>query len=66
MHEIPEAVGYVPFVMMAGGFLLVTFAGYLFSRRISAPLKRFAEAAEILGRDPHAPQMTLKGPAEGG
>lgn len=49
-----------------GGFVLVAAAGYLFSRRISAPLKRFAEAAETLGRDPHAPQMTLKGPAEVG
>jgi len=48
------------------GFLLVGSAGYLFSRRISAPLRRFAEAAETLGRDPHAPQMTLKGPAEVG
>lgn len=51
---------------LLGGFLLVASAGYLFSRRISAPLRRFAEAAEILGRDPHAPQMTLKGPAEVG
>jgi signal transduction histidine kinase len=51
---------------LLGGFLLVASAGYLFSRRISAPLKRFAEAAETLGRDPHAPQMTLKGPAEVG
>ena len=51
---------------LLGGFLLVAFAGYLFSRRISAPLKRFAEAAETLGRDPHAPQMQLKGPAEVG
>ncbi|MFL5297502.1 MAG: ATP-binding protein [Phenylobacterium sp.] len=49
---------------LLGGFLLVATAGYLFSRRISAPLRRFAEAAESLGRDPHAPQMTLKGPAE--
>jgi signal transduction histidine kinase len=49
---------------LLGGFALVATAGYLFSRRISAPLKRFAEAAETLGRDPHAPQMTLKGPAE--
>jgi signal transduction histidine kinase len=46
------------------GFLLVAPAGYLFSRRITAPLKRFAEAAEIFGRDPQAPQMTLTGPAE--
>jgi signal transduction histidine kinase len=51
---------------LLGGFLLVGSAGYLFSRRISAPLKRFAEAAETLGRDPHAPQMALKGPAEVG
>ena len=49
---------------LLAGFLLVASAGYLFSRRISAPLRRFAEAAETLGRDPHAPQMTLKGPAE--
>ena len=51
---------------LLAGFLLVASAGYLFSRRISAPLRRFAEAAETLGRDPHAPQMTLKGPAEVG
>jgi signal transduction histidine kinase len=51
---------------LLAGFLLVATAGYLFSRRITAPLKRFAEAAETLGRDPHAPQMTLKGPAEVG
>jgi len=49
---------------LLGGFLLVGSAGYLFSRRISAPLRRFAEAAERLGRDPQAPQMALKGPAE--
>ena len=51
---------------LLAGFLLVASAGYLFSRRISAPLRRFAEAAETLGRDPHAPQMALKGPAEVG
>ena len=41
---------------LLGGFLLVASAGYLFARRISAPLRRFAEAAETLGRDPHAPK----------
>jgi two-component system OmpR family sensor kinase len=51
---------------LLAGFLLVGSAGYLFSRRISEPMRRFAEAAEMLGRDPHAPQMTLKGPAEVG
>lgn len=48
------------------GFLVVAPAGYLFARRITAPLKRFAQAAEQLGRDPTAPQITLTGPAEVG
>src|SRR6185503_6509102 len=49
---------------LLGGFLLVGSAGYLFSRRISAPLRKFAQAAERLGRDPQAPPMGLRGPAE--
>jgi signal transduction histidine kinase len=49
---------------LLAGLLVVAPAGYLFARRITAPLKRFAVAAEALGRDPHAPQMTLRGPAE--
>jgi signal transduction histidine kinase len=47
-----------------GCLLLVVPAGYAFARRITAPIDRFAEAAETLGRDPHAPLMTLSGPAE--
>lgn len=46
------------------GFLLVAPAGYLFARRITAPLKRFSEAADRLGRDPMGPEMSLRGPAE--
>jgi signal transduction histidine kinase len=46
------------------GLLIVAPAGYLFARRITAPLQRFADAAEALGRDPHGPLMTLTGPAE--
>ncbi|WP_374570825.1 ATP-binding protein [Phenylobacterium sp.] len=37
---------------------------YLFSRRLSAPISLFAEAAERLGRDPGAEPLTLKGSAE--
>lgn len=37
---------------------------YLFARRLSAPISAFAEAAERLGRDPGAPPLKLKGPAE--
>ena len=37
---------------------------YLFARRISRPIAAFAEAAERLGRDPGAPPLKLRGPAE--
>lgn len=49
---------------LLGCFLLVAPAGYLFARRITAPLKRFGEAADRLGRDPLGPEMSLRGPAE--
>jgi len=52
------------FLLLLAGFAIVAPAGFLFARRITAPLKRFSEAAERLGRDPHAPQMVLSGPAE--
>lgn len=37
---------------------------YVFARRLSAPIRVFAEAAERLGRDPRAPPLRLKGSAE--
>jgi len=37
---------------------------YLFSRRLSAPIRLFAEAAERLGRDPGAQPLSMKGSAE--
>ncbi|HEX2562037.1 ATP-binding protein, partial [Phenylobacterium sp.] len=37
---------------------------YLFARRLSAPIRLFADAAERLGRDPRAPALSLKGSAE--
>jgi signal transduction histidine kinase len=52
------------FLILLAGFVVVAPAGLLFARRITAPLKRFSEAAERLGRDPHAPPVALTGPAE--
>jgi signal transduction histidine kinase len=52
------------FLVLLAGFAVVAPAGLLFARRITAPLKRFSEAAERLGRDPHAPPVALAGPAE--
>jgi signal transduction histidine kinase len=55
----------VRLMLWLGGCLAVTApAAYLFGRRITAPIARFAEAAERLGRDPRQPAMPLSGPAE--
>lgn len=37
---------------------------WIFARRLSAPIKMFASAAERLGRDPRAPPLALRGPTE--
>lgn len=37
---------------------------WIFSRRLSRPIQVFAEAAERLGRDPRAPALEVRGPAE--
>ena len=37
---------------------------WIFARRLTKPIKVFAEAAERLGRDPLAPPLEVRGPAE--
>jgi signal transduction histidine kinase len=49
---------------MLGCLLVSTSAGWLFARRITAPIDRFAEAAQRLGREPSALPIGLEGPAE--
>ncbi|HWA61495.1 MAG TPA: HAMP domain-containing protein, partial [Caulobacteraceae bacterium] len=44
--------------------ILIVLAGYLFGRRITAPIRAFADAAERLGRDPRQGAIPLSGPAE--
>lgn len=51
-------------LLVLAGFAVVAPAAFLFARRITAPLKRFSQAAERLGRDPHATPVELTGPAE--
>jgi two-component system OmpR family sensor kinase len=46
--------------------MLVLPPGYLFARRITAPLRSFAAAAERFGKDPNAPSLVPGGPAEVG
>jgi signal transduction histidine kinase len=47
-----------------GVFVVIAPVGYLFARRITAPLRDFARGAERLGRDPRAEPLTIRGPAE--
>ncbi len=49
---------------LAGCLILAVPAVWWFARRITAPIQQFAQAAERLGRDPHAPLLALGGPAE--
>ncbi|PZQ53283.1 MAG: two-component sensor histidine kinase, partial [Phenylobacterium zucineum] len=51
-------------LLLGVSFLVVAPAGLLFARHITAPLKRFSDAAERLGRDPRAEPVALSGPAE--
>lgn len=44
--------------------LAMSPVAWIFARRLSRPIQVFAEAAERLGRDPRAPPLELKGPAE--
>ncbi|WP_240606355.1 sensor histidine kinase [Phenylobacterium kunshanense] len=48
----------------AASALAMSPVAWLFARRLTKPIKTFAEAAERLGRDPNAPPLELKGPAE--
>lgn len=44
--------------------LAMSPVAWMFARRLSRPIQAFADAAERLGRDPRAPPLELKGPAE--
>ena len=44
--------------------LAMSPVAWFFARRLTRPIKVFAEAAERLGRDPRAPPLEVKGPAE--
>ncbi len=49
---------------LALSLAVVLPAGYLFARRITAPLSAFAEAAERFGKDLKAPPIAQAGPPE--
>ncbi|MDO8322493.1 MAG: ATP-binding protein [Phenylobacterium sp.] len=63
-ESFPNAWQRRVLLWLAGCLMVVAPLGYLFARRITAPLGQFAQAAETLGRDPSGPLMALSGPAE--
>lgn len=44
--------------------LAMSPVAWIYARRLSRPIQVFADAAERLGRDPRAPPLEIKGPAE--
>jgi len=52
--------------VLTGAAAAVTPLAWWFARRLAAPIKAFAEAAERLGRDPDAPPLSVGGSAEVG
>jgi two-component system OmpR family sensor kinase len=51
-------------IWLLGGALVMGPVAYLFARGLTRPIRRFAETAERVGRDPKAPLIPLDGPAE--
>lgn len=51
-------------IWLIGSALLMGPIAWWFARRITRPIRRFAESAESLGRDPRAASLPLEGPAE--
>ena len=51
-------------LVMAVAAVAVSPLAWWFSRRIAAPMTALAEGADRLGRDPAAPRLEIRGPAE--
>ncbi len=51
-------------IWIAGSLLVMAPVAWWLARRITLPIRRFAEAADALGQNPKAPQVALDGPAE--
>lgn len=51
-------------LLFAAGLLLMLPLAWWFSRALSAPIRRFSEAADRLGRHPETAPLPLQGPAE--
>lgn len=63
-EAFPNAWQLRVLLWLAACLVVIGLAGFLFSRRITAPIRAFASAAERLGRDPRQGAIPLSGSAE--
>lgn len=63
-RQLSGAFKFQMAVLFCGGLLLMLPLAWWFSRALSAPIRRFSEAADQLGRNPDAAPLERSGPAE--
>jgi two-component system OmpR family sensor kinase len=64
LEGFPNALHRRAMLLFALGAATLLPLAWLFARALSAPIRRFSEAARRLGRDPNAPPLPREGPAE--
>jgi two-component system OmpR family sensor kinase len=64
VEGFPNALHRRALLLFALGAATLLPLAWLFARALSAPIRRFSEAARRLGRDPNAPPLPREGPAE--
>ena len=64
VEGFPNALHRRAMLLFALGAATLLPLAWLFARALSAPIRRFSEAARRLGRDPNAPPLPREGPTE--
>jgi two-component system OmpR family sensor kinase len=64
VEGFPDATQKRAMLVFLFGLAALLPLAWLFARALSAPIRRFAEAAKRVGNDPNAPPLPREGPAE--
>ena len=64
VEGFPNALQRRAMLLFALGAATLLPLAWIFARALSAPIRRFSEAAQRLGTDPSAPPLPREGPAE--
>ena len=63
-QPFPNAFQRQALLLFTMGFALLLPLAWIFSRALSVPIVKFAQAAKLIGADPHAPPLPVEGPTE--